>query len=87
MSLSFDGKGINGPDEFRTRLATFITDEDAKSYGPLFAAAPDLLAALEAIMSLVKVSDEMLGQGFGNQVNLTRFQIQDARAAIAKATT
>lgn len=42
--LSFDGKGINGPDEYRSRVATFQTDEAAAQYGPLFAAAPDLLA-------------------------------------------
>ena len=41
--LSFDGHGINGPDEYRTRIAAFITLAGAERYGPLFAAAPELL--------------------------------------------
>ena len=45
-TLSFDGKGINGPDEYRSRLATFANPEAARQYGPLFEAAPDLLEAL-----------------------------------------
>lgn len=48
--LNFDGFGINGPDEYRTRLATFTNDDRAKQYGPLFAAAPDLLAAAKQAM-------------------------------------
>ena len=48
-TLSFDGKGINGPDMYRTRLATFSTTNAANAYGTLFAAAPKLLAALEAV--------------------------------------
>jgi hypothetical protein len=46
--LSFDGKGINGPDEYRTRVATFghLTDDaQVTKYGKLFAASPDLLAS------------------------------------------
>lgn len=53
--LSFDGCGINGPDEYRTRLATFVTvgGPDAMKYGPLFAAAPELLAALKLAYELL----------------------------------
>ena len=48
-SLSFDGCGINGRDEYRTRITTFTNKRGpvANHYGPLFAAAPELLAALE----------------------------------------
>ena len=42
--LTFDGCGINGPDEYRTRIATFTSG--AGKYGPLFAAAPALLNCL-----------------------------------------
>ena len=51
QELSFDGCGINGPDEYRTRLATFATPrgDDAIKYGPMFAASPDMLAALVTI--------------------------------------
>lgn len=47
-SLSFDGCGINGRDEYRTRIATFTNKRGpvANHYGPLFAAAPEMLAAL-----------------------------------------
>jgi hypothetical protein len=53
--LSYDGFGINDTDEYRTRIATFSRDEAVLSptrreeLGHLFAAAPDLLAALESI--------------------------------------
>ena len=36
--LSFDGKGINDVDEYRTRIATFSSPEMAGKYGNLFAA-------------------------------------------------
>lgn len=50
--LSYDGCGINGPDEYRTRLATFATprSDDARHFGPLFAASPDMHAALTVII-------------------------------------
>ncbi len=51
MTLSFDGKGINGPDEYRSRLATFTSDKAATEYGALFEASPALLAALKAMVS------------------------------------
>lgn len=50
-TLSYDGRGINGPDEYRTRLATFTSREQADKWGPLFAAAPDLLEALRYIVA------------------------------------
>lgn len=49
--LSFDGKGINSCDLYRSRLATFSVSpghEAAQRLGPMFAAAPDMLAALKA---------------------------------------
>lgn len=49
--LMFDGVGINGPDQYRTRLATFTSPEAAKVYGPMLAAAPDLLAALRLVQT------------------------------------
>jgi len=45
--LSFDGRGINGPDIYRSRLATFQNDEAARQYGKLFERAPLLLAFVE----------------------------------------
>jgi|GEM_PF-4038204 len=48
--LTFDGKGINGPDEYRERIATFSNNEAASKYGPLLAAAPDLLEALRLML-------------------------------------
>lgn len=47
--LSYDGKGINGPDEYRSRIATFTSDAAGDNYGKLFEAAPELLAALRKI--------------------------------------
>lgn len=34
--FSFDGKGINGPDEYRSRIATFANAEMADKYGKRF---------------------------------------------------
>lgn len=50
--LTFDGFGINGPDEYRTRICTFTKGEfpnHAGRYGPMFAAAPELLEALRNV--------------------------------------
>lgn len=48
--LSYDGCGINGPDEYRSRLATFTSSERADRYGRLFACSSELLAALTQIV-------------------------------------
>ena len=48
--LSFDGCGVNGPDEYRSRIVTFADPAEAAKWGPMFAAAPALLAALERIV-------------------------------------
>lgn len=56
--LSFDGFGINGPDEHRSRVATFANAEIGRKYGPLFAAAPDLLYALEAAVLFMEDAED-----------------------------
>lgn len=77
-TLSFDGMGINGPDEYRTRLATFRNPSAAKEWGPLFAAAPDMLVALEAIFPL------LMGDGFIEQhhIDAVRKVISKAKATL-----
>ncbi len=51
-SLSFDGCGINGRDEYRTRIATFNDKNiDGPRYGRIFAASEAMLEALQAIIS------------------------------------
>jgi hypothetical protein len=55
--LSFDGFGINLPDEYRTRLATFErihSRETVDKYGKLFAAAPELLEAVDLLTRYLK---------------------------------
>lgn len=52
--LTFDGKGINGPDQYRTRVATFnplLSDADVTRYGKLFAASPALLESAKLTCS------------------------------------
>jgi hypothetical protein len=49
--LTYDGCGINGPDEYRSRVATFANYDLAGKYGPLLAAAPELLAEAELFVS------------------------------------
>lgn len=52
--LTYDGHGINGPDEYRTRVVNFQTQADADKYGKLLAAAPDLLAACKRISKALR---------------------------------
>jgi hypothetical protein len=44
VKLSFDGHGINGGDEYKSRIATFTDHGKKLNLGPLFEAAPELLA-------------------------------------------
>ena len=47
--MSFDGFGINGKDEYRTRVATFgqtVPEWERAQLARLWIAAPDLLEAL-----------------------------------------
>ena len=78
--LTFDGRGINGPDKYRSRVATFSSSLDGatvKQYGALFAAAPELLAALEIMVRAFNVAtvDPLVALA----------SIEKARAALAKA--
>jgi hypothetical protein len=50
-TFTFDGFGINGPDEYRSRLATFTRAGYAyPGLGPLLEAAPDLAEALRGMV-------------------------------------
>jgi hypothetical protein len=54
--LSFDGFGINGPDEHRSRLVTFannVNEADRKKYGKLFEASPVMFVALEKLEAIL----------------------------------
>ena len=78
-SLSYDGFGINGRDEFRSRIATFaagLSEEQRREFGPLFAAAPQMLRALEAIVSSSPINGLPLA---------LEIDIQNACAAIRSA--
>ena len=78
---SWDGKGINGPDEYRRRLFTAWDADDREDSaeidkaGILAAAAPDMLAALESALKTAEFERAPL-----------RPWHDEARAAIAKAT-
>lgn len=58
--FSFDGCGINGKDEFRTRLATLTEAGKAQGVGPLFASADKLLAALRALRNCCELNTDEL---------------------------
>ena len=88
--LSYDGFGINGPDKYRTRIASFSRNEEYRAerekYGPMFAASPDLLAALLDFVTMTENGNVVPG----NSANATtmgqwRSTIREARAAISKA--
>ncbi len=49
--LSYDGKGINdASDAYCPRIATFSSGLTADEFGPLFEAAPELLALAKLII-------------------------------------
>lgn len=87
MMLNYDGIGINGADEYRSRIATFNQPDGGAEYGALFAAAPELLAALEqAEMDYAELLAYMRAKREpDNVVELVKVRRSRARAAIAKA--
>lgn len=75
LRLTFDGFGINGGDEYMSRIATFTEHGHSLKIGPLLAAAPELLEACgELVRCLEAEGDETRTD-----------EIQMGRAAIAKA--
>lgn len=54
--LSFDGAGINGPNTYRDRVATFNLNHPdwVKKYGPMFAAAPDMAGEIRKQIGWLK---------------------------------
>lgn len=80
--LTYDGFGINGPDQYRSRVATFATSglsiDDRKRYGYLFAASPALLEAAKELLAYF---------GVGNPDDPQEVRLfTDMSAAIAKAS-
>jgi hypothetical protein len=57
-TLSFDGCGINGPDEYRSRIATFTNYDFAATYGHQLAAAPELLKACSEFIAFGKAGGD-----------------------------
>lgn len=92
--LVFDGLGINGPDEYRTRIATFTRGQDSAQcmkYGAMFAASPELLASLqECEKELTRFIDHQHATSpiarYANGSTKVIALRDKARAAIAKAT-
>lgn len=72
--LSFDGFGINGPDKYRTRLATFTNDEAGKAYGKLFEASPDLLDGHRAALQIIQ--GDLREALHGDSVEVFEYQAQ-----------
>lgn len=86
--FSFDGFGINGRDEHRSRLATLTTEGHAEGVGPLLAAAPEMLAALEELEDALTHSGQcQCCQGSNDDGHDEDCRILIARKVIAKATS
>lgn len=86
--LSYDGHGVNGPDQYRSRLFTARAARNAEeqaaldAYGRLFAAAPDLLAQRDELLAALKrLLDGTAGPG---SLSYEQARAQ-AGSAIAKA--
>lgn len=65
--LSFDGAGINGHNTYRDRVATFNLNHPdwVKKYGPMFAAAPEMLKVLGQAISRLAELDKILNPYVG----------------------
>ena len=81
--LSYDGRGINGPGQYSSRIATFSSHKTAQKYRLLFKAAPDLLAACNALIKYLDGERPALNDAITNLKQLENA----ARAAINKATS
>lgn len=91
-TLSYDGHGINGPDIYRSRIATFTDGAAAREWGALLASAPDLAREVgqlraenarlrEALQGIAEHADE-----FGDVEDngtMTFRMTEKARAALA----
>lgn len=77
--LTFDGFGINGCDLYRSRLAT-LTHYAPKELGPVFSAAPELVAALNTLLARCASLD----QSATRDGLLNADAIAQARAALNK---
>lgn len=92
--LSFDGMGINGPNEYRDRLATFNrngpwTPEQVQWYGRLFQAGPEMLDALESLSAWLVNAERELGRPItvGYAANIQKPVVQEkVRAILARLT-
>jgi hypothetical protein len=86
--LSFDGRGVNLLTGYHPRLATFtpraISAGEAERYGPLFKAAPRLLAALEQIVKCEEERRKALRTG-SPAAQFSDARLKEAREAIAEA--
>lgn len=87
-AYTFDGKGINdAADDYRTRIATLnpaLNRDQMREHGALIAAAPELLAALKALLPVLDKAQET-DNVFGILHNAAMDAEQAALAAIAKA--
>jgi len=66
--FTFDGSGINGPDDYRTRFATLTTAGLAGNVGELLAAAPELRELLDAVLRSPDAAVAMARAGFHGQI-------------------
>lgn len=83
--LSFDGKGTNdATDPHCPRIATFVSAQAAKEYGPLFAASPILLDIVQLIIKEWEAPTD--GVARGELIARLSQYAPEARAAIKRAT-
>ncbi len=86
-TLSYDGKGINGPDQYRRRMFTARAADDAEDqrtidgYGRMFEAAPEMLKCtrwlLEIAGNLAECGDFALRERYAEIA-------EEARATLAR---
>jgi len=86
--LTFDRFGVTGPDG--ERIATFCaateSNDPAKTYGPLFASSPDMLAALIDAEQALNMTRYVLQQaGHASNLIALDYAANKAKSAIEQA--
>lgn len=93
-NFTFDGFGVNGADEYRSRLATLTEAGHAAKVGPMFAAAPELMAELKRtgelaleLMERAARIDRMLAEAKGATLDCELGEIARLRGQLSRNNT
>ena len=80
--FSFDGYGINGPDEYRSRIATFVNTDIGAQYGPYFAKACNAYNSNQALIGELVAACQVALDNLAPKYSSDHIVIRSLRAAL-----